>query len=212
MRCSSFVLRAALAYISIPNQVHLATAQFGIERPQAASWTPASTCGSGGTYTDPYGAVWSVNCGQDNTGAIYASGGTSGQGIYACFKGCSHRPECNGFSFTGSVTLATAGSGTCYYRTAIGSYYTNSTNYAAANLMSYAPTLPVCNVLHQSRAQRANECPNSATATTAQHSSTAPTRPGKSIAAWTSPLPEVPQHNRACRTCSRACQLAMRIP
>lgn len=135
MWSSSFVLRAALAYISFSYQIISAGAQ---------SWTPAASCGAGGSYTDPYGSIWSVNCGQDNTGAIYQSGTTTGQGIYGCFKGCAHRPECNGFSFVNSGTqAATTGAGTCYYRTGIGSNYPNSTYYAAANIVQYSPSLPV---------------------------------------------------------------------
>lgn len=70
----------------------------------SSQWSPAASCGSGGQYTDPYGAVWNVNCGQDNTGAVYDQGATTGQGIYACFKACDERPTCTGFSFAGTVS------------------------------------------------------------------------------------------------------------
>lgn len=70
----------------------------------ATQWVPAASCGSGGQYTDKYGAIWSVNCGQDNTGTTYDQAATNGQGVYACFKACDERPTCTGFSFAGSVT------------------------------------------------------------------------------------------------------------
>lgn len=77
------------------------------------SWTPAATCSSGlptpsslgGTYTDNFGALWNVECAQDNTGAVYdPAEGTNGQGMYACFRGCNSRPGCTAFSYIGSVS------------------------------------------------------------------------------------------------------------
>lgn len=139
MWSSSFVLRATLAYISLVQRLHLATAQ-------TTYWSPGATCQNGGTYQDPYGGLWSVNCYQENSVAYYDSAGTSGQGIYGCFKGCSKRPDCNGISFIANPSYtqtATTGGGTCYYRTSIGSYASNSSVYASANLIGYAPSLPV---------------------------------------------------------------------
>jgi len=138
MLYSSFVLRAAIAFISLSHQILPATAQ--------SYWVPTATCTNGGTYQDPYGGLWSVNCYQENSVAYFDTGATNGQGIYGCFKGCSKRPDCNGISFLASsayTQAATTGGGTCYYRQNIGTYSSNSSVYASANLIGYAPSLPV---------------------------------------------------------------------
>ena len=107
----------------------------------------------GGAYTDSYGTLWDVECGQDNTGNTYdpvtpsytsANGpGTNGAGMLACFIGCDRRMNCTGFAFTGSVSSSTTGSGHCYYKNTLGSYYLNSSNYATANMIQGSPQLPV---------------------------------------------------------------------
>lgn len=76
------------------------------------TWTPAATCSNGlptpaslgGTYNDRYGALWNVECAQDNTGVAYDVKGTNSQGVYACFQGCDKRPGCTAWSFIGSVS------------------------------------------------------------------------------------------------------------
>ncbi|KXT01038.1 hypothetical protein AC578_4437 [Pseudocercospora eumusae] len=113
------VIRPALAQQS-PNA--------GLFEPTATqAWNFAPTCTAGltpfnngdanGTFTDTYGALWQMNCGQRNTKAFYNNnGGTNGRGISACFRGCDKRPGCVGFYFVGSVNSATSGSGLCYYQ------------------------------------------------------------------------------------------------
>nr|OQO20802.1 hypothetical protein B0A51_15352 [Rachicladosporium sp. CCFEE 5018] len=146
MRSSSFVLRAALAALSVHNGVRVALAQ---SPTPAQSWAPAATCSNGGpnptggAHTDHFGANYSVSCGQDLDGYVYASAGVSGQGIYGCFKGCDNRPRCNSFNYNGTQTGPLAGTGTCYYRYQAGNYFTAAGAYAAANLISNGtPQLP----------------------------------------------------------------------
>ncbi|KAK6442114.1 glycoside hydrolase 15 protein [Oleoguttula sp. CCFEE 5521] len=145
MRSSSFVLRAALAALSIPGDIRVALAQ---SPTPAQSWAPAATCSNGGpnptggAYTDKFGANYSVSCGQDLTGMTFASAGVTGQGIYGCFKGCDNRPTCSAFGYNGTVTGPTSGTGTCYYRAVAGNYITANI-YAAANMISNGtPQLP----------------------------------------------------------------------
>ncbi|KAK3116534.1 hypothetical protein LTR53_003022 [Teratosphaeriaceae sp. CCFEE 6253] len=115
------------------------------------TWTPSPVCSNGlatpsslrGTYSDAYGANWDVECAQDSTGFVYNVQGTSGFGVYGCFRGCDNSPGCTGFSFIGSVTSPNTGSGQCYYRYQAGTYYANATVYAGANLISNGtPNLP----------------------------------------------------------------------
>lgn len=137
------------------------------------TWTPAPTCSNGlanpaaqnGTYVDKYGASYTVQCAQDSTGFVYdMNGPTNGQGVYACFKGCDQRPGCTAFAYIGTVTSKlsqifvpttdsssgpTAGSGRCYYKFTYGYYYTNSTVYAAANLISNGTPNLVCPYYNQ---------------------------------------------------------------
>ncbi|KAK4548327.1 hypothetical protein LTR36_010197 [Oleoguttula mirabilis] len=102
--------------------------------------TPSSP---GGTYSDNYGALWNVECGQDLTGAAYTNLGTNNQGIYSCFQNCDRLVGCTAFAYIGTVTGVSSGSGHCYHRTQAGSYYLNNTVYAAANLISNGtPQLP----------------------------------------------------------------------
>jgi hypothetical protein len=39
--------------------------------------------------------------------------GTTNGGIYQCFRGCSSRIGCFAFTYTGTITAATAGVGRC---------------------------------------------------------------------------------------------------
>lgn len=85
------------------------------------TWAPLSTCTQngqpGGFYQDSIGTYWEVQCGQRFSGTAYYDNnnfvGTNGQGIGACFWGCSNRVGCVGFTYTGSVTSANVGSGRC---------------------------------------------------------------------------------------------------
>lgn len=87
------------------------------------TWVPQAACsqaapgGAGGYYQDTIGTYWEVQCGQAFTGTTYydnnAYVGTNAQGIAACFWGCSNRIGCVGFTYTGTVSSSTAGSGRC---------------------------------------------------------------------------------------------------
>lgn len=86
------------------------------------TWVPQAQCsqaggGAGGYYQDSIGTYWEVQCAQAFSGTTYydngAYVGTNGQGIGACFWGCSNRIGCVGFTYTGSVTSANVGSGRC---------------------------------------------------------------------------------------------------
>ncbi|KAM0722668.1 hypothetical protein Q7P37_002109 [Cladosporium fusiforme] len=139
MRSSSFVLRAALAVLPLTQNSLTLAAKIDVEYDVAlgnyleerqavatatptAVWAPAAVCANGGpvatggAYTDGYGAIWDVRCGNSLTKAEFEKAGTYGQGIYACAKGCDSRPECNSFVYAGTVSGATTGSGLCYYR------------------------------------------------------------------------------------------------
>lgn len=39
--------------------------------------------------------------------------GTKSQGIYACFRACASRPGCVAFTFAGTMSSGTAGTGAC---------------------------------------------------------------------------------------------------
>ncbi|KAF2172277.1 carbohydrate esterase family 1 protein [Zasmidium cellare ATCC 36951] len=96
-----------------------------------------------GTYTDPmFGLTWQVNCGQDTLGAgSYNFGGTGGQGIAGCFKGCAKRPNCQGFYYAGVVSAGgTAGSGGCYYKTAPVTSFVTDAPYTYTNPATPAVT------------------------------------------------------------------------
>jgi hypothetical protein len=72
-------------------------------------WSPAASCSAGGSdpaggrYTDRFGAVWEVRCANSLDSTPYYSSGTSGQGIYGCWKGCNNRPGCVSFHYEGTV-------------------------------------------------------------------------------------------------------------
>ena len=44
---------------------------------------------------------------------IVSSQGTNGGGLFACFNGCANRIGCTAFSYYGTTTSGTAGSGRC---------------------------------------------------------------------------------------------------
>ena len=106
-----------------------------------STWAPAPVCSNGnswpgpapygGVYEDPLGVFYQVECGytfnpignyydtigQPGTGPGGTGGaaqGTTSQGMVTCFWGCSQRPECMGFIYTGTVTGTNAGVGRCY--------------------------------------------------------------------------------------------------
>jgi len=110
MASSSFVPRTVLSVSFLFGVI--VYAQSSASTP-TQSFTPGSpTCSNGlatpsspgGTYTDFNGALWNIQCGQDNNGGYYDTGGTNGHGFSACFNGCDERPGCTGFSFQGAVT------------------------------------------------------------------------------------------------------------
>lgn len=97
------------------------------------TWAPAAVCSQGnnypgpapygGVYEDPLGVFYQVACGYRFSATTFydpagqnadKAQGTTGQGIVTCFWGCSQRPECMGFIYTGTVTGVNAGSGRCY--------------------------------------------------------------------------------------------------
>ena len=87
------------------------------------TWVPQAQCSqagpnqNGGYYQDTIGTYWEVQCGQAFSGTAYYDNlnyvGTNGQGIAACFWGCSNRIGCVGFTYTGTISSSTAGSGRC---------------------------------------------------------------------------------------------------
>jgi hypothetical protein len=77
-------------------------------------WSPNVTCSNGGSdpaggrYTDRFGALWEVRCQNQLDIVSSEDTGTTGQGIYACWKGCNNRPGCSSFVFDGTVGNATS--------------------------------------------------------------------------------------------------------
>lgn len=75
------------------------------------TWSPAPACtnglpnpsGQNGTFTDTYGAIYQVNCGQRSNGASYGNDNAGPDGISACFPGCDKRNGCIGFYYVGTV-------------------------------------------------------------------------------------------------------------
>lgn len=58
-----------------------------------------------GTVVDSFGATYQVNCGQRaSTPDSFASPGTNGRGLSACFRSCDKTPGCVGFAYYGTVT------------------------------------------------------------------------------------------------------------
>jgi len=100
-----------------------------------AAWSPAPVCSAGsssgtaqgGVYQDESGNFYEMQCGPNYSGTNYydlTAGnpvfvGTTGQGIGSCFWGCSQRPSCMGFTYTGvvgsNVYPWTGSSGRCYH-------------------------------------------------------------------------------------------------
>lgn len=83
-----------------------------------ATASPGATVGlyGGGTYQDPYGDYWEVDCGylfNSTTYYEYPLPGTRSQGMYACFNGCAARPNCVAFNFYGYQTGPHSGGGLC---------------------------------------------------------------------------------------------------
>ncbi|KAI6807478.1 hypothetical protein KC332_g13456 [Hortaea werneckii] len=78
----------------------------------------ATAGGQGGVYQDRYGGYWEMDCGYYFSGSPYYDGayqGTNGIGVYSCFNGCANRPGCVGFTYFGSSTGPTTGSGRCFH-------------------------------------------------------------------------------------------------
>lgn len=77
-------------------------------------WSPSVSCSNGGPdpaggrYTDRFGALWEVRCQNQLDIVSSENTGTSGQGIYACWKGCNNRPGCSSFVFDGTVGNSTS--------------------------------------------------------------------------------------------------------
>ncbi|KAK3722887.1 hypothetical protein LTR37_002032 [Vermiconidia calcicola] len=96
-----------------------------------ATWAPAPVCSQGsnpalspggGVYQDEFGAYYEMQCGQQFSGTNYYDNtfaGTNAQGIGSCFYGCSKRPGCMGFTYTGTVVGTSynwqGSSGRCYH-------------------------------------------------------------------------------------------------
>lgn len=61
--------------------------------------------GNSGTIVDSYGATYNILCGQDHVPSNYwYSGGTNGQGIDACMRGCDRSSNCTAFYFAGTLS------------------------------------------------------------------------------------------------------------
>ncbi|KAK3116012.1 hypothetical protein LTR53_004072 [Teratosphaeriaceae sp. CCFEE 6253] len=114
--------------------VSLAAAQSSLTATQtyapARSWTiPASaascnqgssptTAPAGGVFQDMYGDFWAMNCDYSYSGTTYYDGsfvGTNSGGVYSCFNGCAKRVGCVAFTFYGTSSSGTAGTGRCYH-------------------------------------------------------------------------------------------------
>ncbi|KAI7389162.1 hypothetical protein KC328_g8590 [Hortaea werneckii] len=83
-----------------------------------AAAATATAGGQGGVYQDRYGGYWEMDCGYYFSGSPYYDGvyqGTNGIGVFSCFNGCANRPGCVGFTYFGSSTGATTGSGRCFH-------------------------------------------------------------------------------------------------
>lgn len=84
------------------------------------AWSPNVQCSAGGTdpaggrYTDRFGALWEVRCQNQLDVVSSEDTGTTGQGIYGCWKGCNNRPGCSSFVFDG--TVGTSGNRMCLPR------------------------------------------------------------------------------------------------
>ena len=131
------------------------------------SWTPNAVCSAGssyggpapygGIYKDEFGTFFDMQCGYAFTGTTYidtSTGyvGTFAQGIATCFYGCSERPGCMGFTYTGTVAGTAANmwsgsSGRCFhfFNGTQGSLVANSGQlvsqqiYGAAYIVQAAP-------------------------------------------------------------------------
>ncbi|GAB1736020.1 hypothetical protein NU219Hw_g6074t1 [Hortaea werneckii] len=83
-----------------------------------AAAATATAGGQGGVYQDRYGGYWEMDCGYYFSGSPYYDGayqGTNGIGVFSCFNGCANRPGCVGFTYFGSSTGPTTGSGRCFH-------------------------------------------------------------------------------------------------
>ncbi|KAI7551626.1 hypothetical protein KC331_g2433 [Hortaea werneckii] len=83
-----------------------------------AAAATATAGGQGGVYQDRYGGYWEMDCGYYFSGSPYYDGayqGTNGIGVFSCFNGCANRPGCVAFTYFGSSTGPTTGSGRCFH-------------------------------------------------------------------------------------------------
>lgn len=160
MPSSAFILRAGLALVSLTTTILQASAQVPTVTP-TGTWKPKPTCSAGGdlsanggtgggAYTDKYGGLWDVRCGQALSGTVVeANVGTSGQGWYGCAKGCAKRPGCTAFHFVMNGVLPpaqwtdTTGSGSCHFRLGAGDYSSALSNYGATHLIRPNTLFPV---------------------------------------------------------------------
>ena len=95
-------------------------------------WYPQPTCSQGNTaattqgvgnygggiFEDYWGTFWELDCGYSYSGTTYMDGtyvGTFGNGIVACFYGCSLRIGCMGFTYVvvAGQNTGLSGSGRC---------------------------------------------------------------------------------------------------
>lgn len=165
MPSSAFVMRAGLALVSLlTTTVFEASAQSTLTVATvtpSSTWKPKPTCSlggdatvngglGGGAYTDKYGGLWDVRCGQLLSGTVFeANVGTTGQGWYGCAKGCAKRPGCTAFHFIKNDVIPaanwndTVGSGSCNYRLAAGDYSVSSGTYASTHLIRANTLFPV---------------------------------------------------------------------
>lgn len=92
----------------------------------AANLCPAA---DGTTITDSNGNNYTVHCASDNSVGSYAS--ASATNTYLdCMTACDAQSSCLGFTYVGATYGA--GSGTCYLKSAVGTYTSAGTNLISA--------------------------------------------------------------------------------
>ncbi|KAK3674878.1 hypothetical protein LTR78_005222 [Recurvomyces mirabilis] len=141
--------------------VTLASAQSSTTLSAAPTFTPTTAwsipngaCSSGGSnanggvFEDVFGNFWEVSCGQGFSGSNYYDPSpyyetTTGIGMQACFNGCAQRVNCIAFTFYGTTTSGSTGTGVCfnYYGGTQGSLLaqssTNSYSVVAGSYPNY---------------------------------------------------------------------------
>ncbi|KAK4894792.1 hypothetical protein LTR28_002002, partial [Elasticomyces elasticus] len=88
------------------------------------------TYDNGKTYTVASGAQYTVHCHSDNSARAYIAYQVASGGFNACFSACDASAGCDGYTYVGSD------SGTCYLKSAEGTYSVAGDNIVSAFKLS----------------------------------------------------------------------------